>query len=496
MAKLIAFSALSTSGSLEHAQAIFEEASMDNYFICNTMIRAYSQSVFPIKAVLLYNQMQCMNVRSDNFTYRFVLRACARVLLRKEDERHDGSVIAQKGAEIHCRALHSGLVCDHFVQNSLIYMYSQCGFLNLARRIFDEMSDRTVASWNIMIAAYNRISDFDSADLLMQSIPVKNVVSWNTLLFRLVKMNDIEGARRLFEEMPEKDAVSWNSLIAGYVQNKDYRGALELFHEMQVNGVEATEVTLISVLGACAETGALEIGRKIHDFLKQKELKIEGFLGNALVDMYAKCGILKFAWEVFNGMRMRHVSCWNSMIVGLAVHGYSVEALELFSAMEKGVDDARPNRVTFIGVLIACSHNGMIEEGHRFFSRMIGKYKIRPDIKHYGCMVDLLSRWGLLEEAHQIIKTMPFDANCVLWRTLLSACRVHGNVELAEEAFRRLADLEFVRDGDYVLMSNIYAEANRWNDVGRLRREMLNQGVLKKPGSSQIEVKQLNTVLN
>ncbi|XP_058075317.1 pentatricopeptide repeat-containing protein At1g74630-like isoform X1 [Magnolia sinica] len=484
--RLISFSSLSASGSLEYARSFFENTAVHDPFLYNTMIRAYSQSIFPIEAINLYNQMQRRNVKSDNFTYPFVLKACARVLVAEEN---DGFVYIKKGAELHCRIIQSGLDFDTFIQNSLIFMYSQCGSLDLARRIFDGMMEKTVVSWNTMIVAYDRSNDFVSADFLFENNPGKNVVSWNTMITRHVKLGNIEAASRVFERMPERDAASWNSMMAGYIQSRNYSQALQLFHQMQINGVKPTEITIISVLGACTETGALEMGRDIHEFLKQNRFKIEGVLGNALLDMYAKCGSLKLAREIFDGMSMKHVSCWNSMIVALALHGHSDEALELFSSMEEKQDEARPNRVTFIGVLIACSHKGLVEAGRCFFRRMTDEYKIRPDIKHYGCMVDLLSRWGLLDEAHQVIKTMPFKANCVLWRTLLGACRTHSKVELAEEVCRKLAELEPLRDGDYVLLSNIYAEAERWEDVEWVRRKMIDLGVSKKPGCSQIEVK-------
>lgn len=490
LAKLIAFSALSPSGSLAHAQAMFQETTMDNSnsFICNTMIRTYANSVFPIKAIYIYNHMHCMNVGSDHFTYRFVLKACARASRCVEEGGEcDGVGVVYKGAEVHCRVLKLGFDRDVYIQNSLIYVYSRCGFVSFARRVFDEMTGRSVASWNIMITAYDQISDFESADYLLELMPLKNVVSWNTLIMRYVRLSNIGAARRVFQEMLERDAVSWNSMISGYVKIKDYAGALVLFGEMQIAEVEATEVTLISVLGACAETGALEMGRKIHESLKENKYRIEGYLGNALVDMYAKCGNLSFARKVFNELKMKPVSCWNAMIVGLAVHGYSEEALELFAAMELKLDEVRPNRVTFIGVLIACSHKGLVEEGQQYFNRMIKEYKIMPDIKHYGCMIDLLSRWGLLYEACKMIKTMPLPPTAVLWRTLLGACRVHGNEELAEEAFQELAKLESLRDGDYVLLSNIFAETERWDDVERVRNEMICIGVRKKLGSSHIE---------
>lgn len=490
ISKIISFLSLSPLGSLVYAQAIFEDTTMDNPFVCNTMIRAYAKSVFPIKAIYLYNFMHRKDIKSDHFMYPFGLKACARVLWCNEgDIKCTQLDIACKGAEIHCRLFRLGLDQDCFIQNSLVYLYSQCGFLDLARRVFDKMTEKTITSWNVMISAYDQINDFDSADSLIGSMPGKNVVSWNMLIARYIRLGKIEDAKAVFQEMPERDAVSWNSMIAGYVQIKDYARALALFREMEIANVEATDITLISVLGACAETGALEIGRKIHLSLQQREYKIEGYLSNALVDMYAKCGHLNLAWEVFSELKMKHISCWNAMIVSLAVHGYCEEALRLFSTMEMSVDGARPNRVTFIGVLIACSHKGLVDEGRKFFNRMVNEYKIMPDIKHYGCMVDLLSRCGLLKEAHHMIKTMPFEANSVLWRTLLGACRVHHHVDLAEESFQQLGKMEPLRDGDYVLLSNIYAEAQRWNDVERVRSEMIGSGVPKKPGSSHIGIR-------
>ncbi|KAL5537838.1 hypothetical protein UlMin_044988 [Ulmus minor] len=489
--KLVNFTSLSPLGSIFHAQSLFEETSMDDPFICNTMIRAYARSVFPIKAIYVYNHMQESNIGSDHFTYNFALKACARVLkcVEEDDEKCVGFEIFRKGIEIHCRVLKLGFDHDSYIQNSLVFVYSQCGSVRLARQVFDEMTERSVASWNVMISAYDQVNDFEAADYLFDLMPQRNVVSWNTLLFRYVKFREIEAAKELFREMPERDAVSWNSMIAGYVQVKDYNGALNLFHEMQIAHVEATEVTLTSVLGACAETGALDIGMKVHESLKEKQYKIEGYLSIALLDMYAKCGKLNSAWEVFNELKVKPVSCWNAMIVGLAVHGHSEEALELFSSMEKRHEEVKPNRVTFIGVLIACSHKGLVEEGRQYFKHMVKKYLIVPDKKHYGCMIDLLSRWRFLDEAYQMIKTVPdSETSSVLWRTLLSACRVHGNVELAEVCFRQLSKLEPLKDADYVLLSNIYAEAERWDDVELLRSDMINTGVLRVLGCSHIEM--------
>ena len=362
-------------------------------------------------------------------------------------------------------------------------MYSNCGQIGYASEVFDEMREKSTVTWNAMAVAYNRCGDFESADRILSQMPEKNVASWNSLITRHVRLGDVATAKKVFDTMLERDSVSWNSMIAGYIIMKDYKSAIDLFKKMLANEFVPTELTMVSVLGACAETGSLEIGLDIHNYLKGRNFAIKGFVGNALLDMFAKCGNIKLAWQIFDEMGAKHVSCWNSMIVALAVHGYCDEALDLFSKM-----DQKPNRVTFLGVLLAYSHKGLVEEGREFFRRMLEEYKIKPDIKHYGCMVDMLSRMGLVDEAYKMIKSMPMKANSVIWKTLLGACKVHGGVELAEEAFGELCAIEPLCDDDYVLMSNIYAEAERWDDVERLRCGMIGQCISKQVGLSQIEL--------
>ncbi|KAL5099012.1 hypothetical protein RYX36_003339 [Vicia faba] len=248
--------------------------------------------------------------------------------------------------------------------------------------------------------------------------------------------------------MIERDAVSWNSMTDGCVYVRDYAGALELFSEMQSDGEKPTEVTLMSILGDYAETGALEIGHKIHESLKACEHNIEGYLGNSLLNMYCKCGNFILAWELFNGMNMKIVSCWNVMIIGLAVHGYCEEVFHLFSDMEESLEGSiKPNGLMFTIVLVSCSHKGLVDKARWYSNHMVKKYEIMPNIKRYGCMVDLLSRWGLLEEAYHMIKNSLFQNCAMLWNTLLGACRTQGNMELAKISFQQLAKLEKLIDG-------------------------------------------------
>lgn len=489
--KLIVFASLSPFGSLALAQSLFEETPADNPFVCNTMIRAYSRSAFPIRAISIYNRMLSSRVECDKFTFNFVLKACGRMLwCLKDDVGTEKMSVSWKVGEVHCRVIMAGLDRDLHIQNSLLCLYTDCGLLGAALHLFDEMTERTIASWNIMISAFDRVGNFAAADELLDLMPCKNVVSWNTLISRYTRLGDVKAAERVFDEMPERDAVSWNTMIAGYAQIKDYAGALRLFNEMAVTGVQATEITFTSILGACAETGALDTGKRIHELLKERGHKIEGYIGIALVDMYAKCGDLSCAREVFDNLEMKPIGCWNAMIVGLAVHGHSKEALDLFIEMTtRKQDEVTPNWITFTGVLTACSHKGLVKEGRQLFALMTKDYRIEPRIRHYGCMVDLYSRLGLLDEAYGVINNMPFEANSVIWRTLLGACRVHGNVELGELSFRKLAELGNLRDGEYVLLSNTYAGAERWDAVVRLRDEMMiTDQVLKTPGTSNIEM--------
>lgn len=364
-------------------------------------------------------------------------------------------------------------------------MYSLFSDIKSAHKVFDEMAVRTTASWNALMAAYNKIGDAKSAELLFLQMPERNVTSWNSLINRFVKAGDMHEARRVFDEMPERDSVSWNSLITGYARSKKYKIALGLFREMQSNKVDPTQLTIISIIGACAETGELVLGKEIHSYLNGMNILIDGHIGNALLDMYAKCGYLKLARQVFDGMSMKHVSCWNAMIVGFAVHGCSDEALELFSEMEREKEQL-PNHTSFLGILIACRHKGLVEEGQRYFNLMIEKYSIVPDIKHYGCMVDLLSRCGLVKEAYKMAKEMPVKPNTVFWKSILSACRVHGQVELAEAVFKELREVGPLGEEEFVTMSNVFAEAGRWLDVQRLRERVVDSGGFKPAGWSLI----------
>lgn len=244
--------------------------------------------------------------------------------------------------------------------------------------------------------------------------------------------------------------------------------------------------TMVSVLSACADIGALGMGKMAHEYLERNKIELDLKLGTALVDMYAKCGDIRNSLGVFNDLQHRDVLTWSAMILGLANHGRGKAALELFTDMvSSGVG---PNNITLVGVLIACSHVGLVDQGREVFSYMSTKYGISPTIEHYGCMVDLLSRGGHLEEALRLIENMPFEPDAVVWRALLGGCKIHKNVKLAEEAVAHLVQLEPYVDGHYVLLCNIYAQAKRWDGVANVRKRMRELNICRVPGSSSIEV--------
>ncbi|KAF8390684.1 hypothetical protein HHK36_025211 [Tetracentron sinense] len=314
-----------------------------------------------------------------------------------------------------------------------------------------------------------------------------HIYSQTSLISFYSSHGEMKHARQIFDRMPQRNVVSWTAIITGYVKhNKRYKDGLALFHQMQTVGTDINELTLVTVLSACAHIGAFEMGKWIHGYIERTRIFLNSTLATALLDMYAKCGYINTASRVFEMLPQRSVCTWNSIIVGLGMHGYGDEALERFEQMQRS--GTRPDSITFIGVLSACSHSGMVEKGREYFYSMSRDFGIEPNIKHYGCLVDLLGRAGLLDEAYEIVRNMPIEPNGVLWGTLLNACAAHTNVELAETAMEHLIKLEPFNDGNYVLMSNIYAAKGQWNDVAKMRRFMKDSRILKTPGCSLIEI--------
>ncbi|KAL1359141.1 hypothetical protein HN51_004410 [Arachis hypogaea] len=312
---------------------------------------------------------------------------------------------------------------------------------------------------------------------------VSNLFNMNLILERLMKVGQCDVAKKVFVKMPVRDVVSWNTMIGGYVKNSRVVDALSIFRGMLNAKVEPDGFTFASVVTACARLGALANAKWVHTLMVEKRIELNYILSAALIDMYAKCGRIDVSKCVFEDGVRDHVSVWNAMINGLAIHGLALDAAAVFSRME--MENVSPDSVTFIGILIACSHCGLVEEGRKYFDMMQNQFLIQPQLEHYGTMVDLLGRSGLLDDAYDMIKAMPIEPDVVIWRALLSACRNHRKKELGEVAIANISRLE---SGDFVLLSNMYCSLKNWDSAERVRQMMKKGGVHKKQGKSWIEL--------
>lgn len=432
-----------TFGDLELAQQVFDQMKDRDLVSWNSLICSYSQCNRFKEVLSLFNSMQEANVKADAVTMVKVILACS-YLSHFDIADSMAKYIDDNHVDI-----------DVYLGNTLIHMYGRRGLVNLARRVFDGMQERNAVSWNAMITGY-------------------------------AKVGDLVAARKLFDEMPARNVISWTSIITGYVQANQSSDALKLFQHMMKANVKLDEITIASVLSACAQLGSLDVGLAVHEYIYRYDIRADIYVGNALIDMYCKCGAVEKALEVFHEMKNKDSVSWTSVISGLAVNGFVNQAFEIFSLMLR--DGVQPTHGSFMGILLACTHAGMVDEGLKYFESMNKVYGLTPHMKHYGCIVDLLSRSGYLDRAYEFIKAMPLVPDVVVWRILLSACKLHGNVVLAEIATNKLLELDPSNSVNYVLLSNTYAGSDRWDDASKMR-ELMAEGDAQKPsGWSSIEV--------
>ncbi|KAL5722816.1 hypothetical protein ACHQM5_006287 [Ranunculus cassubicifolius] len=407
--------ALSPFSNLTYARSILSHSLNPITSSYNHVIRAYSGSECPKESLLIFVEMRKNGRIPNELTIPFLFKVCACVKGLEE------------GKQVQVEAIKNGVDENVYVQNSMIHFYGSCKELRDARKVFDEMSVRTV--------------------------------------------------------------VSWNAIFTSCVENEMLEEAVAVFGRMRGCGFEPDVTTMVIMLSACAELGNLSLGRWVHCQVIENGLLMNCKLGTALVNMYAKCGALSYAGLVFGRMIDRNVWTWSAMILGFAQHGLAKEALKLFADMKNS--SIQPNYVTFLGVLCACSHARMVDEGFGVFEDMTRIYGIKPMKTHYGAMVDILSRSGRLEEAYNFILRMPIKPDPIIWRTLLSACSIHDvsdSTGVGMKVRKRLLDLEPRRCGNLVIAANMYAEAGSWEEAARIRRMMKDRGLRKKAGESCIEV--------
>ncbi|CAK9236426.1 unnamed protein product [Sphagnum troendelagicum] len=437
----------------------------------------------------LFQQMQEEGMSPNRFTFVPVLKACTSLRA------------LEKGRRAHEQIIQLGCASDVFVGSSLVDMYAKCGSIEDARRVFDSMPSHDLVSWNAIISnvfvgsslvdMYVKCGRMDDAWRVFNRTPTSDAISWNVMILGYVKCGQGDKALELFQQMqwegmPLRNVVSWNVMISGLVKCGQGHKALELFQQMQQEGVEPSSVTFVGVLNACASVVALEEGRLVHQQIVKSGCESNIFVGSSLVDMYAKCGSMEEACKVFNKMPLRNVVSWNAILGGFAMHGHGKEALEHFKQMRS--EGVRPDNTTFVCLLSACSHAGLVDEGLRCFESMSTDCMISARLEHYTCMVDLLGHAGRLHEAEAIIKTMPYKPDAAVWKALLNACRVHGNMEMGERIAKQVLKVDPGNAASYVLLSNIYAAVGKWNLSAILQQQRLERGVKKQPGCSWIEV--------
>ncbi|XP_015878009.3 pentatricopeptide repeat-containing protein At2g29760, chloroplastic [Ziziphus jujuba] len=529
---------------LDKARLVFYQIKRPTFLVWNHMIRGLSQSDQPSEAIRMYIRMYHQGLSGNNLTFIFVFKACGRVpdIVRGQMVHVHAlklgfqSYLFVSNALIHmyasCRDLDlAQKVFDRMEDRDIVSWNSlMCGFaqhssFNDVLRVFEAMQSANVKADSVtmvkVILACTYLGEFGIADAVVKYIeehhvgidvylgntmidmygrrglvnlarqvfdrmPERNIVSWNAMVMGYAKVGNLVGARKLFDEMPKKDVVSWTSMITGYSQAKQYTEAVGLFQDMMAAKVIPDEITVASVLSACAHLGSLDVGEAVRDFVSNHGVKVDIYIGNALIYMYCKCGVVEKGLEVFHEMEIKDPVSWTSIISGLAVNGFADSAVELFSQMlRKGI---RPTHGTFVGILLACTHAGLVDKGLEYFESMEKVHGLTPEMKHYGCVVDLLSRSGSLEKAYEFINKMPIIPDVVLWRILLGACKLYGNATLSEIITNKLLELDPHNSGNYVLSSHTYAGIDRWNDVVKMRTLMDGSNVQKPFGSSSIEV--------
>lgn len=525
--------------SLDYAINTFQSLRNPNLIAYNTLIKCFIGKTCK-EAMLMYHEMRASMVLPNSFTFTSLLRC------------FEPFEALTEGKIIHGHIVKLGSEANVFVMNALVDFYAKCcENLNSASQVFEEMPERDVVSWNTMISAYmnrgkigaaislfesmperniitwnsvigglSKSGNMDLAYSVFQRMPERNDVSWNTMISSYIKVGDLGTAQAIFDEMPEKsvvswtamvsgyaaihdvqsaknlfdqiprrNVVSWNAMISGYVNCHMFDKALSVFHDMLTDGkCRPDQSTLVSVLSACAHLGSHDHGQWVDSYIKKTKTELSVSLGNALIDMYAKCGDVGNARAVFQRMMRKCVITWTTMISALAVNGHPVDALELYYKMRS--EGLEPDEVVFIAVLTACNHGGLLDEGKRVFDQMVNDFKIKPRMEHYGCMVDLLGRAGKLEEALKFTESMHLEPNAVIWATLLSACKNHRKGEFLESLTNKILNQEPANPGYLTLITNLSSSVGKWQDAVNFRmvNRRLLQGTEKVPGCSSIQI--------
>ncbi|XP_057487774.1 pentatricopeptide repeat-containing protein At4g30700-like isoform X1 [Actinidia eriantha] len=496
-----------------YACKVFDEIPERDTVLWNTVISGLVKNCFFEKSLRVFKDMVVGGTRFDSTTLTAVLPASA--------ELQELRV----GMMVQCLVVKAGCHCHEFILTGLISLYAKCGEILIAKSLFDQIGCPDLVSYNAMISGFSCNNETESSVKLFKELlclgervnsstivglipvfsPFGNLdLTWSIHCFCLKsgmvlnpsvstavttvysRLCEIESARKLFDDSPEKSLVSWNAMISGYAQNGQTEMAISLFREMQDLEIHPNPVTVTSILSACAQLGALSLGRWVHDLINKEGFESNIFVSTALIDMYAKCGSIAKARRLFDTMQEKNVVTWNAMICSYGLHGRGHEALNLFTKMvDSGIS---PTGVTFLSVLYACSHSGLVNGGEEIFHSMVHDHGFEPLAEHYACMVDLLGRAGKLEKALEFIYKMPIAPGPAVWGALLGACMIHKDTNLAQMASDKLFELDPENVGYYVLLSNIYSADRNYPQAASVRQAVKKRNLAKNPGCTLIEV--------
>lgn len=501
-------------GDLCNAEKLFScKGFYQSVISWTALISCYFQNGYYSEALRTFIKMVGCKVESNSVTLMNVVCSCARLGWLRE------------GKSVHGYVIRNNIDLDKdFLRSSLIDLYANCGHLIYGHQVFNTTQDKHIVSWNILISGYARKQMAEEAlslfvEMLIQGILpdsfalasalsacgiiglselgcqihcliiktyLPNEFVENALIDMYSKCGFINSAIRIFRDTQQGSVVTWNSMMCGFSQNGYSKEVLSLFDEMYATYHDMDEVTFLSVIQACSNLGFMDKGKWIHHKLITFGIRKDMYVDTALINMYARCGDLHMAQRVFDNMTERSIVSWSSMIGGYAMHGHVDDSISLFNRMvELGI---KPNDITFMNILSACSHAGYVEKGKFYFNSMVKDFGIMPNSEHYTCLVDLLSRAGDLNGAYEVINSMPFPADTSIWGALVNGCRIHQRMDFLNSIKRDLLNMDADDSGYYTLLSNVYAEGGKWNEFTMVKSKMRSLALKKVHGYSMIEI--------
>uniref|UniRef100_A0A7N0VFH5 Pentatricopeptide repeat-containing protein n=1 Tax=Kalanchoe fedtschenkoi TaxID=63787 RepID=A0A7N0VFH5_KALFE len=462
-------------GMIREARDVFDRMPERNVVSWTAMIDGYMKSGYITDGFELFSRMRSEGeLEINSTTLSTMFEACGNFGKYRE------------GIQLHKLALCSGFESDGFLGTSIVNMYFRYGHSVEALKVFYTMGMKDVISWNALLAGHVQNNEIEEAYRLFEKLPCKDAVSWTTMIIGFFKKGEVGESMKLFEMMPSKDHVAWTAVLSGLVDNGKYQEAVQWFIEMLRNCIAPNPLTLCTVVGASTGLATLNEGLQVHAYVVKSNLALDLSIANALISMYSKRGSVKDANRVFRDVEVPNIVSFNSMVTGFAQNGFGAEALELLDVIRHA--GLVPNNVTFLTLLSACVHMGLVDDGWNIFNSMRYVYKIEPRPDHYACMVDLLGRAGLLDEALDILKSMPCKPHAGVWGALLGASQIHSRLDLAKLASEELFSLDPNNAAPYVVLSNLYSSVGEWEKDEKTISDKKMRLLKKIPGSSQIFV--------